>query len=193
MKKEFLEDLVGQPPMFVAQRWVIDRTPHIFNGDQVAYVRWKSELATQLGVDGRAITLVGSASVGISLNPHKDFGVFHDGSDVDVAVISEHHFSIGWHMLRSLGARRHGLTQRQKASFSEHVAKYIYYGTFDTRSLLLQLPFGAAWRTALEKMRMHHSTLGREINIRIYRDYEALSSYHVANLKKLRDIVLSKE
>lgn len=187
MLKQFQQSLEKESLANVAQRWVIDRTPHIFGGDQVAFVQWKSELAQGLGVDGRAITLIGSASVGFSLNPNKGFKPFNKGSDIDVAIISRHHFELAWHTIRNLGALRHALTPLQAKSLEDHRVRLIYWGTFDTEHLLGKLPFGKQWFEALSSMASIDPTKDRDINARIYRDFESLTAYHVGNFSKLRE------
>lgn len=193
MIDEFKKDLVNYAPSLVVQKWIIDRTPHIFNEDQKLYVEWKSKLSDKIGVDGRAITLIGSSSVGFSLSPDKNYHDFHDGSDIDVAIISRHHFELAWHTIRNLGAERFSLTKPQKTSLEDHKNRLIYWGAFDTRYLLARLPFGKVWFEAFEKMSLENPTISRDINARIYRDFESLSAYHVNNLNQLRSVELSRK
>lgn len=186
MIDSFKTELINNQLSLVAQKWVIDRTPHVFAGDQTEYVIWKSKLAGKLGVDGRAITLIGSASVGFSLSPEKNFREFNDQSDIDIAIVSAHYFELAWHYIRNLGAEIHGLNPRQKASLTDHRSRLIYWGTFDTKYLLPKLPFGKQWFKAFEEMTAIDPTRDRDINARIYRDFESLSAYHTNNLNLLR-------
>lgn len=186
MIETFLNELVSYRPSLIAQKWVIDRTPHIFGSDQNLYVLWKSKLAEMIEVDGRAITLIGSASIGFSLNPDKNYRKFDNESDIDVAIVSAHHFELAWHTVRNFGSLRHGLTNLQRNSLDDHRSRLIYWGTFDTKHLLPRLPFGKQWFEAFEKMTAESPTRDREINARIYRDFESLSAYHVNNLNTLR-------
>lgn len=186
MKEEFFDQLESLDPHLVAQRWVIDRTPHLFNDDQAAFVDWKSTLASSIDVDGRAITIIGSAGVGFSLSPQKQFRDFDHHSDIDVAIISSYHFDVAWRAIRSFGTKIHALNAKQRSSLEDHKSRLIYWGTFDTKHLLPRLPFGKNWFKAFEKMSQHDPTRDRDINARIYRDFESLSAYHTNNMKKLR-------
>jgi hypothetical protein len=190
MKSEFFAALVGQSPSLVVQEWVIDRTPTIFP-NHVDYVKWKSTLGEMLEVDGRAICLVGSASVGFSLNPTKGFSDFSAESDIDVAVVSSRHFDIAWHALRALGTARYKLTPAQRASVEDHRSRLVYWGAFDTKHLLPVLPFGRGWLEAFEKMTSMDPTRDRHVSGRIYRDFESLSAYHSNNIRKLRETRLA--
>lgn len=192
MKEEFLEQLESVGPDLIAQRWVIDRTPQIFDNDQTAYVDWKSKLASAIEVDGRAISVIGSACVGFSLSPTKKFRDFGDSSDIDVAIISAYHFDVAWRTIRNFGTKIHTLNRKQRASLDDHKARLIYWGTFDTKHLLPKLPFGKQWFEAFEQMTTHEPTRDRDINARIYRDFESLSAYHANNMRKLREITTSE-
>ncbi len=101
-----LEDLKGLPPDLFASQYIFEATPHIFAGDFPGYVRWKTEIGMRLEIDPRAICLVGSAVVGISLNPNKRLKPFDDTSDVDVAVVSHRYFELAWHHLRKLSVQK---------------------------------------------------------------------------------------
>jgi len=187
MIKNFKQDLEVEPLNHVAQRWIIDRTPYVFNNDQIAYVNWKASLANAIGVDGKAIIFIGSASIGFSLNPTKSYRVYNESSDIDIAIVSRHHFEIAWHTIRNLGTLRHTLNSPQSRSLEDHRNRLIYWGTFDTKHLLPKLPFGKQWFETFEQMTSIAPTKDREINARIYRDFESLTDYHVSNLSKLRE------
>jgi len=186
MIDSFKTELVSDQLSLVVQKWVIDRTPHVFDGDQIEYVIWKSRLAEKIGVDGRAITLIGSASVGFSLSPEKNYREFNEESDIDIAIVSAHHFELAWHSIRSLGASIHSLNHLQRNSLMDHRSRLIYWGTFDTKYLLPKLPFAKQWFEAFEQMTAVDPTRDRDINARIYRDFESLSAYHTNNLNVLR-------
>jgi hypothetical protein len=120
----------------------------------------------------------------VSLNPNKDFKAFSHESDIDVAVISEHHFAISWRALRTLklpDARNY----KDREAIKEHRTNHIYWGTIATDRVLHYLPFVRPWTEALAAMAGESPTEEREIKIRLYRDYEALRSYHMSGLETL--------
>ncbi len=118
--------------------------PKLIGDDQQALPRG-------IGVDPCAIALTGSSSVGISLNPAKEFKEFHRRSDIDVAVISSYHFEMAWRRLRTLGSEYFRLGPETRRSVDEHRKTYIYYGTIATDQILGLLPFGRAWQAALSR------------------------------------------
>ena len=176
---------------FISQ-YLFDRVPHIFANDRKSFVSWKGDLAEAIGVDPACITLVGSSAVGMSLNPLKGFRPFDSGSDVDVGVISHYHFTVAWRFLRTQGYRRTHVDAKTRSAWDEHVKRYIYWGTIATDRLLGILPFGKHWLDALTTMARVSPTVGRDVNLRIYSDYESLRAYQVLAAQRARVELLTK-
>jgi hypothetical protein len=63
-------------PHIFASEYIFEAVLFTFRSDVSTYVTWKSELAVRLGIDPRAIAIVGSATLGFSLNPDKGFKRF---------------------------------------------------------------------------------------------------------------------
>lgn len=78
MASAVLDDLRDLPPETFASKRIFEAIPHVFGGDLDLYVEWKAVLGGQIDVDPRAVTIAGSAGVGISLNPMKNLAAFHD-------------------------------------------------------------------------------------------------------------------
>lgn len=93
---------------------IFDRVPHVFADDRALFVGWKRALASAIEVDPACLTVVGSAAVGYSLNPIKNFKAFDEQSDVDVAVVSHYHFTVAWRYLRTNSARRMRIDERTR-------------------------------------------------------------------------------
>lgn len=186
----FLYDLENKDLSFTASKWLIEKFPFVFNDDSEGYLQWKEQLSKKIGVDSRAISFIGSACVGFSLNPHKNFKAFDSKSDFDIALISHHYFDLAWHELRCLGTKILGLSTRELNCVNDHRKNYIYWGTIATDKILPIFSFGKDWVIALAEMAQLYPAEGREINVRIYNDFESLRSYHIHNLKYLRSKIL---
>ncbi|HEX6590626.1 MAG TPA: hypothetical protein VF050_01360, partial [Moraxellaceae bacterium] len=141
-KARFIHALLSKSPDVIASLWIINRTPIIFSDDHESFIDWKHTLANLLDVDPSSLVITGSSVFGVSLNPNKNYKFFDKRSDIDIAVISEHHFNVGWRTLRNLGSKIHGLTPTAKQSVHDHVNMYIYWGTIATDKILHLMPFG---------------------------------------------------
>jgi hypothetical protein len=184
---QFVEELRKFDLSRMTSKWMLERNPFIFGDDQDLCVNWKHDLGARIGVDPRAIQLVGSACVGFSLSPNKAYRKFDSSSDVDVAAISDLHFDIAWTWMRNLGAERHRLPPVAKAALEDHRERLVYWGAIASDRILAYLPFGKIWVPGLSAMSARDPIGGRNINVRIFRDFTALRAYHLANFEKLRD------
>jgi len=182
------EHLRHLTPATFASKYIFESVPHVFGEDMDAYIAWKADLGEQIEVDPRAIAITGSAGVGISLNPAKGLKPFGPKSDIDIAVVSYHHFDVAWRTLRSMPtASLLDLSHRQRESKRDHEKRLIYWGTIAGDRLLELLPFAHPWVTALSYMSGVDPTAGREINARIYRDFESLRAYQLRSVEKARN------
>tara|TARA_Y100000296_G_scaffold85988_1_gene124254 strand:- start:4152 stop:4754 length:603 start_codon:yes stop_codon:yes gene_type:complete len=188
-KKELLESSLD----LVSSIWILNRTPYIFNGEFRAFEEWRYQLSSLIGVDASEVIITGSGAFGVSLNPNKNYRMFDESSDIDVAIISEYHFNISWRFLRNLGSEIHKFSPAVKQSIKDHVTRYIYWGTIATDKILPHLPFGKEWAESLREMSYHPSTSGRDIKARIYKDFESLRAYQINNLRNLRTQELERE
>lgn len=177
--------LLGTSATQFVARHVLDRLPHAFP-DWPTYFAWKTILAERLSLDAASICLVGSAAVGTSLNPKKGFKAFDAGSDIDVAVISAFHFLEAWRWLQRNGHLRARMNQVQRRSYDAHRQNYVYWGTIATDRLLGFLPFARTWVNARTHMATIAPTLGRDVNFRLYFDFESLRSYQESGARDLR-------
>jgi hypothetical protein len=177
---------------FVAE-FLFDCIPHIFSGNRAGFIEWKGQLASGLEVDPACVTLIGSSAIGISLNPEKGFKAFGEKSDVDVAIVSNYHFSVAWRFLRTNGHRRTHVDHRTRMAWDEHAKRFVYWGTIATDRLLGILPFGTPWLKTLAEMARKAPTIGRDINLRIYADYESLRAYQLQSVVRARQELLGGE
>jgi hypothetical protein len=191
MKKELVDDIIRESIAYTTSKWIIERVPFIFNNDFDRYINWKEKLSELISVDSKAIVFTGSSSVGFSLNPDKNLKAFAHDSDVDVAIISTYYFDISWFFLRNIGTRMYSFTQKEKNAIEDHRKRLIYWGTIATDKIIQMLPFGKDWIKAIEEMSKENPTDGRQINLRIYKDFEALKAYHKNGLKLIKDKLIT--
>lgn len=192
VKEDFIRLLIDKPHPWLVTVWIIDRVPYVFKGDAGLYAEWRHDLAKNLGVDASALVITGSGAFGVSLNPDKNYKYFDDDSDIDVAIVSEHHFNVGWRTIRNLGSKFHKLSPLERASIVAHQKNYIYWGTIATDRILGVMPFGQEWSKALSEMANVDPTKGRTINARIYKDFDSLRAYQVFGLKTLMNNELER-
>ena len=182
MRDDILTELKTLNAEEFVSTFVIERIPFIFAEDWPLYRRWRQKLSELLDIDPCDICLVGSSSVGVSLNPSKSYREFSDESDIDVAIVSEYYFDVAWRSLRTMRLSDAN-NAKERFSIKKHAEGLVYWGCVATDKILRLLPFSGQWSRAAIEMASEHPTEGREINFRIYRDYKSLRSYHMRNIE----------
>jgi hypothetical protein len=170
-------------------KWFAEKTPFVFGADAEAHTSWRRDLAAGLGISLFSITLIGSAAVGISLNPSNNFAPFDQESDIDVAVVSSFHFDEAWRWLRQLGSERYGLPATAQKWIKEHETRLIYWGMIATDQLLPHMPMGSRWLSILAGLSQFAPVNGRDISVRLYRDFDALEGALQHSVRKMKTYV----
>jgi hypothetical protein len=183
--------LLTRQPLDFVSRFLLEPIPHAFEDDLDLWISWKTTLAGQLGVDPYEMVLTGSAAVGFSLNPFKRFKEYDLSSDIDVGVISLHHFELAWRYLRQSHPSWLSLPADTRRALASHRKYYIFEGTIATDLVLPLLPFGQRWQAGLDMMAAIPPTVNRVVKMRIYRDFAALRAYHAFGVTKLREQLIS--
>lgn len=182
-------DLERLPTSIFITKWIIDSVPYVFRNNYQNYIIWRHSLAKKLKIDPSDIIITGSACLGFSLNPNKNFRNFGDNSDIDVSIISEYYFNIGWHDLVALSDLSR-VNQKIIASIQDHRNRLIYWGTLATDRILPILSFGYEWNNIIVTMNKMDELNGKEIKFRIYKDSKSLRDYLAISVQKRKSFIL---
>lgn len=162
-----------KPAVFV-DKWFGHSIPHVFGTDMEAYLAFKREFGNHIGVSTYDLMIIGSAATGVSLKPSNKFSKFTADSDVDLAVVSSHYFDVGWRWMRALGAARYSLPPEAQSWIREHETRLVYWGAIATDQILHHMPFGPIWIPCLADLSGRSPIDGRDLTVRIYRDFGSL-------------------
>lgn len=179
--REF-NDLDRDVEYFVSAR-LFDDTPAVWSSS-VQYVRWRHEVAKRLNVDPTGIQLVGSARLGYSLSPRKNFKLFDAQSDLDIAVVSNEIFDAAWLELRGLIGSRIELDSKK-----QYLRKLVFEECIALDIVLPHLSFGERWSYVRDEIAdlLGDELNDREINYRLYRNHRALREYQLIGVSGARD------
>lgn len=137
------QELESSTTSIFITKWILEHTPYVFEDYETEYISWRHEIAEKLRIDARDIIITGSASLGFSLNPNKNFKSFDKKSDIDISIISHHYFDVAWHDLIHLSPA--GISPKMKTALEDHRKRLIYWGTVATDKILPLLSFGGEW------------------------------------------------
>ena len=96
----FCSLICSEDPSELARRYVFSGQVCVFASPS-GYELFRSRVQTEIS-NVEYVAIVGSGNWNYSLNPRNNFSQFHVGSDIDVAVISHHHFTETWTQLRRI-------------------------------------------------------------------------------------------
>lgn len=185
----FDDAVLQQEPPFTASTGLMDRLPFKFDSKR-EFLQWRDALAEGFGVDGRDVVLVGSAATGRSLSTRRKrgnrHGVFGRGSDLDIAVVSPHHFDVAWRWFRRTNPLfLTGLDEVGRERFEAHKSHYVYEGIIAADYFLSYLPFGDEWSRAMQQTQVLLPTdlRGRLMKTRIYRDFASLREHQAEAIR----------
>lgn len=192
MAEDIRSSIVSRSHDSVFNSEILDSVPCVFGDDRSKYREWRTVISDSLNIDSSDVVIVGSAAAGFSMSPNKNLKPFDNESDIDVAIISDRHFTIAWHYLRSLNLTLARLDNRQRRSVQDHRQNKIFWGCIATDRILPILPFAKSWLTLQNELRNIPPTVNRDVNFRIYKDFQALRSYQEQGLKALKTKLLEE-
>ncbi|MFI7694220.1 hypothetical protein ACIBQ6_34515 [Nonomuraea sp. NPDC049655] len=178
--KEFSS--LGQEVDYFVTARLFDGTPAVWP-QELKYIKWRHLVAAELGVDPMAVQLVGSARLGYSMNPTKNFRKFHEGSDLDIAVISPELFEKAWGELREM------IDDEFFSGNKNYLRKLVFEECIALDIVLPRLSFGEQWSRSRDLFIQDLGGAFRncEVNYRLYRNHASLRSYQVKCVNIARD------
>lgn len=190
---EVRNELMNVESDIFVSRYIMDAVPFIFEDSCMEFIKWKHRIAEALKIDPRDIIITGSACLGVSLNPQKNFKNFDATSDIDIGIISPHYFDIAWHEIRNIELTYLSKSSRKK--IEDHKHRLIFYGTIAMDQIWEKISFGVQWHNALTKIKLDYvdgdDDIGnREWHYRIYMDHKAFRDYQINSIKKAKVQIL---
>ena len=173
-----------------------DITPYIFEPKPLAWNIFRREIASELRVSHKDITVVGSGRLGISLKPWGNLSRFTDKSDVDVVIVNSEAFDELWLSLLHAAYPRLPLTDKLggwlKARKNE-----VYTGWITPLNIQLDrtivgekatpvLKFKIQWFNILKQASRHLPRRHEDVKARLYRTWRHAELYHLNSLAELR-------
>ena len=185
------KDLETLKPTHFVTKWVMETTPYIFEENPMEYILWRENIAQQINTDPTDILISGSACLGFSLNPSKNFKLFDERSDIDVCIISPYYFDTAWRELLRLNPNN--LRGKMRSALVDHRTRLIYWGTIATDRILPLLSFGPSWDKTTRESRSLKTLEDRDINFRIYKDRRSMREYLIQGLEKCKESIWEGE
>ncbi|MGN0499357.1 MAG: hypothetical protein ACI4F6_09915 [Acutalibacteraceae bacterium] len=147
------------------------------------YDEFKKYVAKKLCVHYNNIGIAGSAKLGFSLNPTKNYKIFDDDSDIDIIVVSQKLFNEFWeqYLYDSYNPTAR-VNNINKVSFSIF-RKYLTLDCFRNNEYYNE------WQRltgGFEKDIQVLFQINNEIHYRIFESWDSVKMYYVSSINKLK-------
>jgi len=149
------------------------------------YDKFKKFISSQLSIHFHNISIIGSAKTRYSFSPKKGFKEFHEESDFDIVLVSSELFNYFWSAF-------YEISQNQKVkNFSSLTSgvfrKFISVKDDDPHYNNEALMNWQRQLTVFKTQLQLEYKIYSDVNYRIYANWEAVESYHIRGIKKLKD------
>jgi len=162
--------------------WFFRKDGIKINEHYVIYDEFKVYLSKNLGIHTNDIAIVGSAKLGFSLAPDKDYRAFSETSDIDIVIVSSDIFRKSWTAFIELHKKNY--LRGYKEVCSSVFRRFVSLKEPDTRNI-----FFDEWSRKVEPCKKDIQTLfsiPNEINYRIYESWESVETYHCMGLIEMK-------
>ena len=148
------------------------------------YDKFKKYIAQKLGVHYNNIGIAGSAKLGFSLNPTKNFKTFNDRSDIDIIIVSQKLFIEFWEQYL-----RDSYNPTTRINNMHHVSFCVFrkYMTLDS---FRNNEYYNDWLRktgGFEKDIQLHFQIENEIHYRIFESWDSVKMYYMSSINELKD------
>lgn len=154
------------------------------------YDEFKKYVAKKLGVHYNNIGIAGSAKLGFSLNPKKDYKSFDENSDIDIIVVSQRLFYDFWEQY--LSDSYNPTTGINKTSY---VSKCIFR-RFITLDFFRNNDFYNDWMKKtgdFEKDIQLLFQIENDIHYRIFESWDSVKMYYILSINRLKGLEVNEQ
>ncbi|MEW6100764.1 MAG: hypothetical protein AB1481_00505 [Candidatus Omnitrophota bacterium] len=183
--KQFRADLTAKiSDKEMVNKYISFGTPYIFQDDEIKYHQLKQIVATRYKTHNNDIIMIGSAKLGFSIAPRKLWRPFSDISDIDIVIISPELFDEFWKDLFNFNISLEVRTEEEEEKFLEFLG-YFFRGWL--RPDLFPFEFERKWRWFdFFRAVSQEYYEGKKITCAIFKDYFFFESYHITNIREIR-------
>lgn len=149
------------------------------------YDKFKKYVAKKRGVHYNNIGIAGSAKLGFSLNPTKNFRNFNDTSDVDIIIVSQRLFNEFWEQYLYDSYKP---TTRINNIYDVGFCIFRKYMRLDC---FRNNEYYNNWQKKIggfEKDIQLRFQIGNDIHYRIFESWDSVKMYYVSSINKLKGL-----
>ena len=186
MKIEALKKAVeAQPVSTVVNKFILRDTSVCFGGDVDLILGLKESLSSYFAVHIKAIEIVGSAKLGVSLSEERFGHPYKEKSDIDLVVVSSKLFDEAWHELLQLEFKYYSLSPK-KRKLLQDCYDDISHGFVSPDKLPSKTTFSKTWWKIFSNLSNEKKYEYRKIRGRLFKNWWFVEKYYSIQLIKLK-------
>ena len=186
--EEIKKDIITLNANQIYKKYIFDPAIWYFENNKEGFELMKIAISENMKIDPNDITIVGSAKIGYSLSPIKNFKHFNDDSDIDVVIVSKKWFQYFWKLYRKSYRPEYNFLYK-KNIYRETFLGFIHEENMDFISGCRK-----SWRDLTADTKKYLSSvlfLKHKMNIRLYRNWQDFEDYNIWSINKLKGEILN--
>lgn len=170
----------------LVDRYIWFGTPAIFQDNEQTYFDLRKEIADFFLINNMDnIVVVGSAKLGFSIAPRKEFRDITDDSDIDVAIIDDELFNTYWEKLYDFNINIKNRTETEDQLYRKFL-DYFFRGWLRPDLFPFSFSYRNKWFDFFKSI-SYKKYDHRKIAAGIYKNKFFFTKYHERNIEKLRE------
>lgn len=194
----FIELIASRDVKEIYQEIILDEEVFIFKdiaNSSKKYHNLKVQISKILNINPKNIAIVGSAKLGFSLSPDKNFREFipyQEGikcSDIDLIIVSEFYYKSLW---KSALDYAYSFSASSYNSRAKEIFKH-FISINQSRLQHGEIEYFKDWVGKIEKIKRIFNiefNILNDINYRVYENWEFADTYHINGMEKLKNAEL---
>jgi hypothetical protein len=184
-KNEVVAMLKAKQQTQIVNDHVLTGVPFVFQSNPPAYQNFVGTLSLQFRTPAADITVIGSARLGISLDPDKFGTPFSKTSDVDTIVVNAQMFDTAWFELYNLGRSKALLPVQVRNVYHEHKKNNVFYGYIEPGRLPGVVKLSPLWFRTLQGLGRIRELANHKVNGRLYRTWDHVRAHQHYSLEEI--------
>ena len=202
--KDVLKKMKEKEMEWFIRLWLSEGIPKAFINNPMLYELIRDDLAKNIGIHPKEITIVGSARIGYSLSPNKyEYGsAFDYESDFDFSIVSSvlydklvKEFNTWKSEYKNGDITPKSSVQESywEKNLNKHIPHQIKWNFIDSNLICEYYPITISINRALENFRKRlkntdfEGQANRTKKIRIYKNWKAFIDHRLFSIKKLKE------
>lgn len=164
--------------------YILSNQPVCFRANEELIWGIKDLLSYQFNIHKKDIEIVGSGKLGISLSDERFGKEFNKKSDIDIALVSQELFNLGWNELLTLDFSYYKLSERERQDLSDSY-QTIHRG-FISPERLPKSKFKEQWWKVFTELSNKQKYEYRKIRGRLFKNWSFVEKYYSIQIIKIK-------